>query len=68
MSHFGSSELNRVSATHPSVLVQKYHRSYTPFLIGAPGTQSLTQYAIIQSMAKELAGKAVFTFPSMVRS
>lgn len=58
---FGSSELNRVSATHPSVLAQKYQRSYTPFLIGAPGTQSLTQYAIIQSMAKELAGKkAVF--------
>ncbi|WP_291292223.1 D-alanyl-lipoteichoic acid biosynthesis protein DltD [Enterococcus sp.] len=58
---FGSSELNRVSATHPSVLAQKYQRSYTPFLIGAPGTQSLTQYGIIHSMAKELGGKkAVF--------
>jgi D-alanine transfer protein len=58
---FGSSELNRVSSMHPSVLAQKYQRGYTPFLIGAPGTQSLTQYGIIQSMAKELAGKkAVF--------
>lgn len=57
----GSSELNRVSLTHPSVLAKKYQRSYTPFLIGAPGTQSLIQYSIIQSMAKELAGKkAVF--------
>ncbi|EOL43156.1 D-alanyl-lipoteichoic acid biosynthesis protein DltD [Enterococcus phoeniculicola] len=58
---FGSSELNRVSATHPSVLAQKYNRDYTPFLLGAPGTQSLTQYGMIKSMAKELAGKkAVF--------
>ncbi|WP_438761526.1 D-alanyl-lipoteichoic acid biosynthesis protein DltD [Enterococcus sp. AZ194] len=58
---FGSSELNRVSSMHPSVLAQKYNRNYTPFLIGAPGTQSLTQFSIIQSMSKELANKkAVF--------
>lgn len=58
---FGSSELNRISSFHPSVLAQKYKRGYTPFLLGAAGTQSLTQYSIIQSMAKELAGKkAIF--------
>ncbi|OTN75436.1 D-alanyl-lipoteichoic acid biosynthesis protein DltD [Enterococcus sp. 8G7_MSG3316] len=58
---FGSSELNRISSFHPSVLAQKYNRGYTPFLLGAAGTQSLTQYSIIRSMAKELTGKkAVF--------
>lgn len=58
---FGSSELNRVSSMHPSVLAEKYQRNYTPFLIGAAGTQSLSQYSIIHNLAKELKGKkAVF--------
>ncbi|KAF1298143.1 D-alanyl-lipoteichoic acid biosynthesis protein DltD [Enterococcus sp. JM4C] len=58
---FGSSELNRISSMHPSVLAQKYNRNYTPFLLGAAGTQSMTQFSIIQSMAEEIAGKkAVF--------
>ncbi|WP_265456735.1 D-alanyl-lipoteichoic acid biosynthesis protein DltD [Enterococcus sp. HY326] len=58
---FGSSELNRVSSTHPSVLAQKYDRNYTPFLLGAAGTQSLSQFSMIHSLAKELSGKkAVF--------
>ncbi len=43
---FGSSELSRFSPFHPSVLSYKYDRDYTPFLIGAPGTQSLMHYAI----------------------
>lgn len=56
---FGSSELSRIDAFHPSVLAEKYHRSYTPFLLGAPGTQSLTQYMMIRSMGDELANKKI---------
>ncbi|HCN87486.1 MAG TPA: D-alanyl-lipoteichoic acid biosynthesis protein DltD, partial [Enterococcus faecalis] len=39
---FGSSELSRFSAFHPSVLSEKYQRNYRPFLLGEAGTQSLT--------------------------
>lgn len=54
---FGSSELSRIDAFHPSVLAKKYHRGYIPFLLGAPGTQSLTQYMMIRSMGQELVEK-----------
>lgn len=58
---FGSSELNRFDPFHPSVLAAKYHRPYTPFLLGSAGTQSLKQFMIIQSMGKDLRQKkAVF--------
>lgn len=58
---FGSSELSRISAFHPSVLAEKYDRSYRPFLLGAPGTQSLTQAIIMKSMGNNLKHKkAVF--------
>lgn len=58
---FGSSELSRVNPFHPSVLAQKYQRDYEPFLLGAPGTQSLTHYFMLNSMEKELhKKKAVF--------
>ena len=40
----GSSELSRMDAFHPSVLAQKYHRDYRPFLMGMAGTQSLTHF------------------------
>lgn len=56
---FGSSELSRISPFHPSVLAQKYKRDYTPFLLGAPGTQSLTQYMMMQSLGSDLAHKKV---------
>ncbi|MGX6962064.1 D-alanyl-lipoteichoic acid biosynthesis protein DltD [Vagococcus xieshaowenii] len=56
---FGSSELSRINALHPSVLAQKYQRDYEPFLLGAPGTQSLAQFLMIQSMGKELTNKQV---------
>ncbi|EOH97920.1 D-alanyl-lipoteichoic acid biosynthesis protein DltD [Enterococcus pallens] len=58
---FGSSELSRISPFHPSVLAEKYHRGYTPFLMGAPGTQSLTQFMMMQSLGSEIKDKkAVF--------
>lgn len=56
---FGSSELSRISPFHPSVLAEKYHRSYRPFLLGAPGTQSLSQYMMMRSAGNELAHKKV---------
>lgn len=56
---FGSSELSRISAFHPSVLAAKFKREYRPFLLGAPGTQSLTQALMMQSMGKNLSNKKV---------
>lgn len=56
---FGSSELSRISPFHPTVLAEKYDRNYRPFLLGAPGTQSLTQALMMQSMGKNLAHKKV---------
>lgn len=58
---FGSSELARLDLMHPSVLAEKYHRSYKPFLLGKAGTQSLTHYFAMQDMTKQLRNKkAVF--------
>ncbi|MDN2452895.1 D-alanyl-lipoteichoic acid biosynthesis protein DltD [Lactobacillus sp. UCMA15818] len=58
---FGSSELSRIDALHPSVLAQKYHRSYRPFLLGTAGTQSITQFWQMQGFGNELNNKkAVF--------
>ncbi|OEG14865.1 D-alanyl-lipoteichoic acid biosynthesis protein DltD [Enterococcus quebecensis] len=56
---FGSSELSRISAFHPSALAEKYDRKYRPFLLGAPGTQSLTQAMMMQSMGENLSHKKV---------
>lgn len=56
---FGSSELSRISPFHPSVLADKYDRNYRPFLLGAPGTQSLTQALMMQSMGEDLSHKKV---------
>lgn len=56
---FGSSELSRISPFHPSVLAEKYDRGYTPFLMGAPGTQSLTQFMMMQSLGNELNDRKV---------
>lgn len=56
---FGSSELSRISPFHPSVLAEKYNRDYRPFLLGAPGTQSLTQAMMMNSMGNSLEHKKV---------
>lgn len=58
---YGSSELSRLDPLHPSVLAYKYHRNYQPFLLGGPGSQSLTHFFNLQETKKQLAGKkAVF--------
>ncbi|MGY3765876.1 D-alanyl-lipoteichoic acid biosynthesis protein DltD [Vagococcus vulneris] len=56
---FGSSELSRIDAFHPSVLAEKYDRPYTPFLLGAPGTQSLTHFFMLNSMSKEMKNQKI---------
>lgn len=53
---FGSSEWLRFDAMHPSVLAEKYDRSYTPYLLGQRGAASLTQYFGMQQIEPELKG------------
>ena len=58
---FGSSEWSRFDPLHPSVLANKYDRSYRPFLLGAKGSQSLVQFLTMQSINPQLSNKkAVF--------
>ncbi len=54
---YGSSELSRFDPLHPSVIAAKYHRSYRPFLLGGPGSQSLAQFVGMQGTAKQLKDK-----------
>lgn len=54
---YGSSELSRFDPLHPSVLAAKYHRSYRPFLLGGPGSQSLAQFDGMQGTSKQLRNK-----------
>ncbi|WP_239256923.1 D-alanyl-lipoteichoic acid biosynthesis protein DltD [Listeria ilorinensis] len=56
---FGSSELSRIDMFHPSVYAKKYDKGYTPFLIGRPGTQSLSHYLDINALGDRLKGKKV---------
>jgi len=58
---FGSSELRRFDAFHPSILAEKYDREYRPFLLGTAGTQSIVHALSIHSMGQAAEGKqAVF--------
>ncbi|MGL0747776.1 D-alanyl-lipoteichoic acid biosynthesis protein DltD [Secundilactobacillus paracollinoides] len=56
---FGSSELSRMDPLHPSVLADKYDRDYQPFLLGKPGTQSLSQLMAMQTFGNNLDHKKV---------
>jgi D-alanine transfer protein len=56
---FGSSELSRISPFHPTPLAEKYQRGYTPFLLGAPGTQSLILSLMMGSTGDILKNKKV---------
>lgn len=58
---FGSSEWLRFDSAHPSVLAEKYDRSYRPYLLGQSAAASLTQYFGMQQMLPQLENKqAVF--------
>lgn len=61
---FGSSEWSRFDPFHPSVLATKYHRSYRPFLLGARGSQSLTNFFVMQSVNAQLKNKKAVFFVS----
>lgn len=56
---FGSSELSRVNPFHPSVLAKKYDREYEPYLLGAPGTQSLTHFFMLNSLGSSMEGRKI---------
>lgn len=53
----GSSELEHFDAFHPSVWADKYDKSWTPFLAGKPGTQSLTHFFYLNSMSQQLKNR-----------
>ena len=55
----GSSELSRMDPFHPSSMAQKYHWKNKPFLLGNPGTASLTQAMNVSGMANLKGNKAV---------
>lgn len=56
---YGSSELSRVDQFHPSVVSKKYKQGYTPFLLGRPGTQSLSHFLDVNALGESLKGKKV---------
>lgn len=56
----GSSELSRMDPFHPSSMAQKYHWKNKPFLLGNPGTASLTQAFNVSGMTNLHDKKAVF--------
>lgn len=56
----GSSELSRMDPFHPSVMAQKYHWKNHPFLLGEPGTASLTQAMSVGGMTNLKGNKAVY--------
>lgn len=55
----GSSELSRMDPFHPSSMAQKYNWKNKPFLLGNPGTASLTQAMNVGGMANLKGNKAV---------
>lgn len=55
----GSSELSRMDPFHPSSMAQKYHWKNKPFLLGNPGTASLTQTLNVSGMSNLNNQKAV---------
>lgn len=58
---FGSSEYTRFDPFHPSVLAAKYHRGYTPYLLGTRGTTPLVEYTFATSLGDDLnQRKAIF--------
>ena len=58
---FGSSEWSRIDSFNPVVLAHHYQRGYQPFLLGARGSQSLSQFWGMQGINSDIKDKkAVF--------
>lgn len=56
----GSSELSRMDPFHPSSIARKYHWKNQPFLLGDPGTASLTHAFSVGGMTSLKGNKAVY--------
>lgn len=56
----GSSELSRMDPFHPASIAQKYHWKNQPFLLGNPGTASLTHAMSVGGMTNLKGNKAVY--------
>ena len=61
---YGSSELSRMDALHPSVIAKKYKYKNKPFLLGSAGTQSLVNYMSMQGSANQLRHKKIVVIVS----
>lgn len=53
----GSSEMEHVDSFHPSAYFSKYPAGFTPYLVGQPGTTTLTQFFYVNSVAHELKNR-----------
>lgn len=54
---FGSSEWQRIDSMHPSVLAERYNRSYRPYLLGQKGSTSLSHYFGMQQIGNQIKNK-----------
>ncbi|GBG97115.1 D-alanyl-lipoteichoic acid biosynthesis protein DltD [Lactococcus termiticola] len=55
----GSSELEHFDAFHPSSFFAKYDPKVTPYLIGAPGTQSLANFYYLSSTGNRMKNRKI---------
>ena len=55
----GSSEMEHVDSFHPSAYFKKYNSGFIPFLVGQPGTTTLTHFFYINSVNHELKNRKI---------
>lgn len=55
----GSSEMEHVNSFHPSSYFKKYPAGFTPYLVGQPGTTTLTHFFYINSISEELKNRKI---------
>ncbi|EQC95434.1 MAG: D-alanyl-lipoteichoic acid biosynthesis protein DltD [Lactococcus lactis] len=55
----GSSEMEHVDSFHPSAYFRKYNSGFIPFLVGQPGTTTLTHFFYMNSVADELKNRKI---------
>ena len=56
---YGSSELSRLDAFHPSNYFQVNYEGFVPFLFGRGGTQSIIHFLNFSEHTKQLKGKKI---------
>lgn len=55
----GSSELEHVNPYHPTAFFSHYPSNYTPYLVGMPGTSSLTHSFYLTSIASQMKNRKI---------